>query len=76
MKIKYTDNKWVNGQARIIENKCRRAGRPYSTGISRELTSKAIIELRDCDDKGNCVVVLNVGQFELNKKAVLEKYLF
>ena len=40
----------------------------------KELTDKAIIELRDCDEYGNCVIVLNIGQFEINKKDVLKKY--
>ncbi len=75
MKIKYTNNKWINRQVRMIENKCRKAGKSYSTGIMKELTSNAIIELRDCDDSGNCVIVLDEGQFLINKKDVLEKYL-
>ena len=75
MKIKYTNNKWINRQVIMIENKCRKAGKSYSTGIMKELTANAIIELRDCDDDGNCVIVLDIGQFEINKKDVLEKYL-
>ena len=74
MNIKYTDNKWINRQVRMIENKCKKAGKPYSTGITRELTANAIIELRDCRND-DCVVVLNIGQFEINKKDVLNKYL-
>lgn len=75
MKIKYIDNKWINRQVRMIENKCIKAGKSYSTGIMRELTKDAIIELRDCKD-GDCVIVLNIGQFEINKKDVLWKYLY
>lgn len=74
MKVKYTDNKWINRQVKMIENKCRKMGKSYSTGIMKELTDKAIIELRDCDEYGNCVIVLNIGQFEINKKDVLKKY--
>ena len=74
MKIKYTNNKWINRQVKTIENKCRKAGKSYSTGIMRELTDKAIIELRDCDGHGDCVIVLNVEQFEINKQKVLKKY--
>ena len=73
MKIKYTDNKWINRQVRMIENKCRKAGKSYSTGIMRELTKDAIIELRNCNGD-NCVIVLDVGQFESNKKDILNKY--
>ena len=72
-KIRYTDNKWINRQVRMIENKCRKAGKSYSTGIMKELTANAIIELRDCDDNG-CVIVLNEGQFQINKKDILNKY--
>lgn len=72
MKIKYTNNKWINRQVKVIENKCVKAGKSYSTGIMKDLCRGAIIELRDCDDVG-CVVVLNVGQFEINKKDILEK---
>lgn len=72
MKIKYTDNKWINRQVRMIENKRRKSGKSYLTGIIEELTANAIIELRDCDDNG-CVVVLNEGQFLINKKDILNK---
>jgi hypothetical protein len=74
MNIKYTNDKWLNRQVKMIENKCRKVGKSYNTGISRELTNKAILELRDCDENG-CVMVLDFDQFNLNKKMVLEKYL-
>jgi len=73
MKIKYTDNKWINRQVKMIENKCRKAGKAYTTGIMRELTKDAIVELRDCNGD-DCVIVLDVGQFESNKKDILNKY--
>ena len=72
MKTKYTDKKWIRRQVRMIENKYKKAGKSYSTGISRELTDKAIIELRDSNGD-DCVVVLNLDQFNFNKKQILKK---
>ena len=57
----------------MIENKCVKAGKPYFTGIMSELTVNAIIELRDCNGD-DCVIVLDEGQFLINKKDVLSKY--
>ena len=74
MKLKYTDNRWIERQVRAIENKCKKAGKAYNTGIARELTYNAIVELRDCDKNG-CSVVLDIERFQANKENVLEKYL-
>ena len=45
MKIKYVNNKWLDRQVRMIENKYKKAGKIYSTKIRRELTFNAIKEL-------------------------------
>lgn len=73
MSIKYTDNKWIKRQATVIKNKFRKAGMAYSSGIQRELTAGAIIELRDGDGLGNCTVVLNKEQFDINKANILKQ---
>ncbi len=81
MHIMYKDSKWLSNQAKTLERKilnAKKSGPSYST-IERMLSkgvdykANAIIELRDCDDKG-CVVVLNEGQYKINKQDVINNY--
>ena len=68
MNIKYTDEKWINRQVKMIENKFKKAGKSYSTGIRHELLDGAIIEHREYG-----VIVLNLDKFNVNKNNILQR---
>lgn len=78
----YKDNRWLTTQARTLERKVLNAKHqgPSSTTIERYLSngadgkSKAIIELRDCNDKG-CVIVFDEGQYKINKQDFIKEFL-
>lgn len=74
MRILYKDDKWIDSQANRLINKIAKAQRGYTlslAGMVRRLTdNKAIVELRD-----DGVIVLNEGQYLINKKDIEKEFL-
>ena len=81
----YKDSKWVSAQAKTLQTKIKKLNRTKANGESYSFPSqshleklltqnKAIMELRDCDENG-CVVVLNEGQYKINKQDIVNDYL-